>query len=184
MNLLRLNTARLLVVAAILTACTTVQPHLADPAPAPSEGTTTILQAAQEASAGRYAVADKILSDYSARLPSSPEAADATYWRALYRLDPANVNAAPREAVVLLDGYLSSTMGTHRVEAQALRRIAAAIDARATAAPAMAITPPKTEVPKPEDKAKDEEMQRLKDELAKANAELERIKRRLAQPKP
>ena len=36
---------------------------------------------------------------------------------------------------------------------------------------------------KAEDKARDDEILRLKDELAKANAELERIKRRLA-PRP
>jgi hypothetical protein len=40
----------------------------------------------------------------------------------------------------------------------------------------------------PDGKARDEEMvkeiQRLKDELAKANDELERIKKRLATPKP
>jgi hypothetical protein len=32
--------------------------------------------------------------------------------------------------------------------------------------------------------ARDEEMQRLKDELSKANAELERIRKRLSQPNP
>ena len=73
---------------------------------------------------------------------------------------------------MLLDSYLSSTMGTHRVEAQALRRIAAAMDAHVAAAAAIAATQATTSVPKPEDKAKDEEVQRLKDELAKANAEL------------
>ena len=38
------------------------------------------------------------------------------------------------------------------------------------------------DVVKVDDRARDEEIQRLKDELAKANAELERIKRRLAKP--
>ena len=35
-----------------------------------------------------------------------------------------------------------------------------------------------------DEKARDEEITRLKEELSKANAELERIKRRLAQPNP
>ena len=34
------------------------------------------------------------------------------------------------------------------------------------------------------DKARDEEMQRLRDELARTQAELDRIKRRLGPPKP
>jgi hypothetical protein len=170
-------------VAALLTACTTGQQRLSEPAPATSEGSTTILLAAQEAASGRFGVADRMLSDFSARAPGSPEAAETLYWRALFRVDPANLNASAREAVALLDSYLSGATGTHRLEAQTLRRVAAAMDARA-AASTIAVTPPKTDPPKPEDKVRDEEIQRLKDELAKANAELERIKRRLAQPKP
>jgi hypothetical protein len=183
MTFLRLSTVCLVVSAALLTACTTGQPRLSEASPSQIEGTATILQAAQEVNDGRYGVADRILSDYSARYPTSSEAADVPYWRALYKLDPANPNAAPHDAIVLLDGYLSGTAGTHRTEAQALRRLANAMEARAVATTTMA-TPAKTDAPKPEDKAKDEEMQRLKDELAKANAELDRIKRRLAQPKP
>jgi hypothetical protein len=37
---------------------------------------------------------------------------------------------------------------------------------------------------RPEDKARDEEITRLRDELSKANAELARIRRRLARPRP
>ena len=167
----------------LLSACNTGQQHLMVPAPGPMEGMTTIAQAAQEANAGRYAVADKLLSDYIARYPSTSEAADALYWRALYRLDPANPNASPHDAAQLLDGYISTSTGTHKTEAQALRRVAVSMENRAVAN-ANSSAVPKLEPPKPEDKAKDEELQRVKDELAKANAELERIKRRLAQPKP
>lgn len=166
-----------------LAACSTGQQHLAESSPTQSEGTATILQAAQEIGAGRYGVADRILFDYAARYPASPEATDMMYWRALYKLDPANPNAAPREAIALLDSYVVAGAGTHKVEAQTLRRLATTMEARAVAAPGLA-GPAKTDAPKPEDKAKDEELQRVKDELAKANAELERIKRRLAQPKP
>jgi hypothetical protein len=38
--------------------------------------------------------------------------------------------------------------------------------------------------PRPDTGAKDEEIARLREELSKANAELERIRRRLATPKP
>jgi hypothetical protein len=183
MNVLSTRFVRLVAVAAVLMGCATTPQRLAEPAPGPMEGTTTMTQAAQEAVAGRYAVADKLLSDYAARYPATSEAADATYWRALYRLDPANPNASPREAGQLLDSYLATNNGTHKTEAHALRRVVAAIEARAVAA-ANPLVVPKAELPKPDDKTKDEELQRVKDELAKANAELERIKRRLAQPKP
>lgn len=175
--------SRIVVVAVALTACSTGQPQLAELSPARSEGTAVILQASQEASAGRYGVADKLLADYSTKYPTSADAAEAMYWRALYKLDPANQTATPHDAVVLLDSYLATAQSTHRAEAQTLRRVAAALEARA-AAVASGATQPKTDPPKVDDKAKDEELQRLKDELAKANAELERIKRRLAQPKP
>ena len=162
---------RLVAATAALTACTTGQQHLAEPAAGPMEGATTIAQAAQEANAGRYGVADKLLSDYAVRYPSTSEATDATYWRALYRIDPANQNASPREAAQLLDNYLASNNGTHKTEAQSLRRIVGAIEARTTAAansPAML----RTEPAKPEDRSKDDELQKVKVELAKANAEL------------
>jgi len=175
--------ARLLVAGVLLTACSAGQQHLAVPAPGPLEGVTTIAQASQEANAGRYAVADKLLADYIARFPGTSEAADALYWRALYKLDPANPSASARDATQLLDGYIASSIGTHRTEAQSLRRVSVAMEMRAAAA-ANQSTVAKAEPPKPDDKAKDEELQRVKDELAKANAELERIKRRLTQPKP
>jgi hypothetical protein len=175
--------ARLFAATMVLTACTTGQQHLNEPTPGPVEGTTTIAQAATEAGAGRYGVADKLLSDYSTRYPATSEAADATYWRALFKLDPANPNASAREAAQMLDGYLAANTGTHKAEALALRRVAGALEARVIAAATPTIMP-KTELPKPEDLAKDEELRRVKEELAKANAELERIKRRLAQPKP
>jgi hypothetical protein len=174
---------RLVGVAVLLTACASGQQRLNEPSSGPYEGTTMIAQAAQEASEGRYGVADKLLTDYSARYPSTSEAADATFWRALFKLDPANPNASSREAAQLLESYLATNTGTHKFEALALRRVASSLEARAlaTANPSAA---PKMEPPKPEDLAKDEELRRVKEELAKANAELERIKRRLAQPKP
>ena len=175
--------ARMLLVVFVVGACSTAQQRLAEASPARGESTAMFLQASQEAGAGRYGVADKLLADYSARYPGSADAADAMYWRALYKLDPANQSAAPRDALVLLDSYLSTIATDHRPEAQTLRRVAAALEARAAAA-ATAAVPPKVDPPKAEDKAKDEELQRVRDELAKANAELERIKRRLAQPKP
>lgn len=167
---------------ALVSACGLRQPKLVEPAPAPrSEWNAWLLQASQEAGAGNFAVADRLLTDYGSRFPATPEASEAMYWRALYKLDPSNSATAPKEAGVLLDGYLASGTPLHRAEAQTLRRVATSLEA-AKNAPTNSAT--KTEVVKVDDKAQAEEVTRLRDELARANAELERIKRRLAQPKP
>ena len=165
------------VIAALaVTACGTSQTRLADPMPAGrTEWTPLLLQAAQEAGAGRYGPADKILADYAVRYPASAEATEAMYWRALYKIDPSNQTGGPKDAGVLLDGYLASGATVHRTEVQTLRRLASALETRVAA-------PTKVEVVKPDDKARDEEIQRLKDELTKATSELDRIKRRLALP--
>ncbi len=172
--------ARVALVVAVVAGCSTAQPRLAEPVPAGrAEWAGWLGQATQEAAAGRFAAADKLLADYTVRFPASPEASDAMYWRAVYKLEPSNTTATAREAAVLLDGYLASGAAAHRMEAQTLRRFAGVMDARAAAATG---APPRVELVKVEDKARDEEIQRLKDELAKTNAELDRIKRRLAQP--
>jgi hypothetical protein len=139
------------------------------------------VQASQEAASGNYAVADRLLTEYGTRNPATPEAAEAMYWRALYKVDPSNAAGTPKDAAVLLDGYLASGTTAHRSEAMTLRRVATALDAARSSPTA---GPPKTEVVKVDDKSRDEELARLRDELSRANAELERIKRRLAQPKP
>ena len=72
--------------------------------------------------------------------------------------------------LVLLDIILPTMNGYEILEARQKESAAAATTGT--------VSPPK------DDKAQSEEIARLKDELAKANAELERIKRRLAQPKP
>ena len=170
-----------LALALTLAACTGSRTHLAEAAPsARAEWTPWLLQASQEASTGNYAVADKLLAEYVTRFPASPEAADAMYWRALYKMDPTNSMGTPRDAAALLDAYLTSGSTAHRAEAQTLRRVAQALEsASRTTAPVI----PKAEVVKVEDKARDEELAHVKEELSKANAELDRIKRRLA-PKP
>ncbi len=177
-----MRTLRVLALCAGLAACgRTPASTGAEPA-SRGEWSATLVQASSEASSGRYAVADRVLAEYTTRNPASPDAAEAMYWRALYKLDPANQGASTREAITMLDSYLGASGAPHRAEALALRRIAVAMESRAVPAVGAVVTPPKTDVAP--DKAKDDEIQRLKDELARANAELERIKRRLAQPKP
>ena len=151
---------------------------LATPAPA-MEWPAVVTQAATEVSAGRYGVADRILTDFTTRYPASGEGTESMYWRALFKLDPSNPNASPREAGVLLDNYMSNASAPHRTEAVTLRRLATTLETRSAAAAAP--TAAKPDAPAA-DKSKDDEIARLRDDLARATAELERIKKRLAQP--
>jgi hypothetical protein len=177
--------ARLLVLCVTLGACRSGQVSTGTPQPAPrAEWHATLAQASLDVSAGRYAVADRVLMDFTTRNPSSADAAEAMYWRALYKLDPANQSPNPKEAALLLDGYLASFEAPRKAEAAMLRRLATLLETRVAAPNVGGGTTLVPKVELPPDKAKDDEIQRLKDELAKANAELERIKRRLAQPKP
>ena len=157
---------------------------------APMEGqlTATLRQADQEALASRFGVADRLLTDFADKNPGTPESVETGFWRALFKLDPANQTAGLRDAIALLDAYLATpTVISHRSAATSLRRVAVALDRPATmsaAAAAPSSAPSGKAEPKSDEKSNAEEVQRLKDELAKATAELERIKRRLAQPNP
>ena len=169
----------------------------ATPAPAPMEGklAVTLQSAEREAAAARFGIADRLLSDFAEAYPNTPEAVETGYWRALFKLDPNNQTATTREALVLLDGYLNAYASVaHRGSATALRRAAQALNRPATVvavptpvtspAPGAASRPDVRPDARPDDKASEEEIKRLKEELAKANAELERIKKRLSQPNP
>ena len=163
-------------------------------------------QAEREALASRFDVADRLLADFASRHPGTHEGAEAGFWRAVFKLDAANPAASPRDAAGLLDGYLEApATAQHRGSATALRRVAGALDARnaalvatpsmptspsgATSTPATSTSPgaaarTETRAEERRDERRDEEIQKLREELAKANAELERIRKRLAQPAP
>jgi hypothetical protein len=180
--------SRLALVCLILGGCGPLRSASSSPSESDARGDwrTVSTQASQEVQAGRYSAADRLLADFAARHGGTSAAADAAYRRALYRADPANPNASAKEAMAILDSNLAtSPQGPRRTDAAALRRLVAALDAR----PAVVTvnTPssaPSSAPSRAEEKARDEELAKMKDELAKANAELERIKRRLATPKP
>lgn len=182
----RWSAARRLAVCGLLgvAACQSAPVQIAQPAPVvQTDWQTTLAQTSQEVTAGRYGVADKLLLDLATKNPGTAESTEALYWRALYKLDPANPATTPHDAAVLLDSYLAAPDGRHRPEAAILRKVAATLEARSGLTPTTVIA--KSDAPLVvADKTKDDEMQRLREELAKANAELDRIKRRLAQPKP
>jgi hypothetical protein len=164
----------------------------------------TLLLARVRAAEGKFGAADTLLSRFATQYPGTHEALETAYWRALFDLDPSNHVASFTSAMASLDAYLSERRPReHAAEAATLRRIAGHMDelnklaatalaeardssatARVTAPdPRVDARPPvagDVSLPTPADA----EIKRLKDELAKANAELERIRRRLAQPPP
>jgi hypothetical protein len=170
--------------AALLLAGWACQPSGSQLAPAPvataaTEWPRIYAQAAIDAREARLPSADRALVAFAARFPSSADAAEVPYWRAVIKLDPA-IPASGHEALLLLDASLADTsFRAHRLEATTLRNLEAALEQRTAALAAQPATP----AVRPEDRARDEELAHLRDELAKANAELTRIKRRLTRQK-
>jgi hypothetical protein len=175
-------------VALTVIACTHPQ-RLVPLVPEPTRAIALVLAEAQLAAAGgRYAEADQALVAFDSAFAGTPEALETVYWRALFKLDPANKDASTAEAVGLLDSYLGTGEAQpHRTEVAALRRLVAQREALARdldaarlaavklAAQPVVIAPPRVD---------EEEVNRLRDSLARSNAELDRIKRRLAAPRP
>jgi hypothetical protein len=172
------------------TACVTVhRPSYVKPA-AEREWNSVLALAQQRAAAASFDAADSILADFATRNRGTSQALETTYWRAVLKLDPTNKNASVPMALSSLDAYLADARPReHVAEAAALRHIGAQLDAinrlvastQAQAAGANT-TSPRVETRGGEVTSTEAEVKRLKDELAKANAELDRIRKRLAQP--
>ena len=125
--------------------------------------------------------------------PAATAGPDSLYWRAVTHLDAANRTGSLDSALTLLDAYIAGdAIRAHRREALVLRQLAR--DSRQLARvesllqQARADDPPRSSGTDGDVRRRDEaalkEIQRLKEELAKANEELERIRKRLAAPKP
>jgi hypothetical protein len=148
----------------------------------------TLTQAEAAASDHRYADADRLLADYASRFPRSEGGIESAYWRGLIALEPANHDGSPQVAAALFETYNHAPGALpHRLEAEILQHLALRLqNALGTVASATPSTPGMATAASTDRsadiKAKDSEIQRLKDELAKANDELERIKRRLTAP--
>ena len=147
----------------------------------------TLAQAEAAALERRYADADRLLAAFATQHPGSQGAIESAYWRGVLALEPANQDGSPQLAVAFFEAYGKSPGGLpHRLEADVLRHVAQKLESLSVATVATT-TPSGTTAPlaspTPADlKAKDAEIQRLKDELAKANDELDRIKKRLTAP--
>jgi hypothetical protein len=151
--------------------------------------------------AGNYHAADRLLAEFTRIHPNTREARESAFWRAAYQVDPANSLGSLETGIVALDAYLANEPeGWYRNEASILRRTAVAAQGLAAGAsrswaPApdtvVIVTESKATTPAPAQRSRDEEIAELrsqlarsKTELAQANAELERIKKRLANPSP
>jgi hypothetical protein len=125
------------------------------------------------ADSGRFAVADSILASFMRNEAGSADVGEAAFWRAMLIADPRNPSFSPAAARAALESYLGSEGATRRIDATVLlRQLAISDSLRAAQATQRASAELR-------DKVRDEEMQRLRDELARTQAELERIKRRL-----
>ena len=157
---------------------------------ASSEWPTTLALAQREATQARFDAADSALAVFARGHAGSQEALETAYWRALLKLDPMSRTDSLKPAMALLDAYLADERPRqHAFEAAILRRVATHLETLAARAMVAAAVPQREVVstPKPEiktvtDPAAEAEIKRLKDELAKANAELERIRKRLIRP--
>ena len=147
----------------------------------------TLAKAQAAANDHRYADADRLLADFAARYPGSEGALESAYWRGVISLEPSNHDASPQIATAFFETYArGGGQLPHLTEATVLRDIAVRLQAGGSPSVAAASPAPGASAANTAGaadlKAKDTEIQRLKDELAKANDELERIKKRLTAP--
>ena len=148
-------------------------------APPPAAEFAAAIEASrQKVDAGDYVAADRILADYSLAHQGTAEAREISFWRAMYIVDPANRTASIAQGIRALDIYLA-TDGTiwYRPQAEVLKRTALVIQMVRQAQMPKQVNGRDTVFI-----SREEEVAALRDQLAKANAELERIKKRLANP--
>jgi hypothetical protein len=166
----------LIAVLIVATACAG-PPAPATPSPA-VEFAAVIEQSRQKVEAGDYPAADRILSDYALRHQGSQEAREISFWRAMYIVDPANRTASVEQGIKAIDIYLASEGAIwYRPQAEVLRRTALVLQSVRQAPVPKQVNGRDTVFI-----SREEETAALRDQLAKANAELERIKKRLANP--
>ena len=146
------------------------------PAEPPWVGTLAAVQAA--ADSGRFSAADSILTAFERVEPDSPDANESAFWRAMLQADPRNPAFAPEDARRGIEAYLATPNARRRTEASVMLRMLALSDSLRAAVAAQRSTA------EARDRARDEEVQKLRDDLQRTQAELDRIKRRLGSPKP
>ena len=174
----RLTRLRNVALCVVFAAGCSHHPEAAKP-PGPATGfANAIASASRRVDAGDYPGADRILSDFALSAQGTREGQEIGFWRALYMVDPANKTAPAADGLKAIDIYLS-TPGTswYRPQAQVVKRAAMTLQALRAQQQTAKVVGRDTVVVTHE-----EEIAALKDQLSKANAELDRIKKRLANP--
>lgn len=144
-----------------------------------TEWPIAVHRATLAADSGNYANAERILAAYVAANPGTREARETLFWRALFKLDPGNTASGSLvEGLATLDKYLSDKETVaYRAEATILKRLA--VTTQVLLAKAMTLPVRDTAGVRT---FSDAEVASLRAELARTNAELDRIKKRLANP--
>ena len=141
--------------------------------PAESPWVATLEQVKAAAAIGQFATADSILTAFERMAPQAPEVPESVFWRTMLRADPRNPAFSPADARHALEAYVSDPAAERRIEANVMLRMLVLSDSLRTAQVAQRAAADAR------DKARDDEVQKLRDDLQRTQAELDRIKKRL-----
>ena len=130
------------------------------------------------ADSGQFATADSILTAFEHIEAGSADASESAFWRAMLRADPRNPAFEPAEARRGIEAYLAAPNPRRRTEAGVMLQMLDLADSLRVVQAAQRSSADAR------DRARDEEVQKLRDDLQRTQAELDRIKRRLGSPKP
>ena len=122
---------------------------------------------------GQFAAADSILAAFERAEPDSPDSSESAFWRVMVRADPRNPAFSPADARAAIEGYLANPGSRRRTEASVMLHMLALSDSLRVAQATQ------RSAAEARDRAREDEMQKLRDDLQRAQAELDRIKRRL-----
>lgn len=174
----RMSSLRYLAVCVAFTIGCSRHPEAARPPSPATAFESAVDKASKRVEAGDYAGADRVLSEFALASRGTLEGNEIAFWRALYMVDPSNKNASVAEGLRAVDIYLANPASKmYRSQAQVLRRSAVLMQSLRTQQAMTKVVGRDTVFVTRED-----EITALKDQLAKANAELDRIKKRLANP--
>lgn len=176
------NTILALSAVLALGACAT-SPRPAPGTPTPDRWGALLSTTDSLVAAGRHAAADSALRAFEQAHPGTRAAEEVLFWRALYKLDPRSSAATRAEGRAMMESYAASSTATwYRGQANVLRHLAREIAEAQQASADSTIVPGDTSASGIA--ARDRVIRNQRVEIARLNAELERIKRRLATPTP